>query len=126
MRHIALRLAVIALAAAALFGASPATASASTCYQDRVTLDYCSTTYASPNYKGWTYLASTCPRDAYCFWSGQISAWRWSGSSWSQASLRAGQWVYVYPYTGEWRWAWTQQTGWLATNQGKFEVRYLR
>ena len=123
MRRHALRLLVIALLATGLFGASPATASASSCYHDRLTLDACAVTYASPKYKGWTYLESTCPQGAQCFWAGQISAWRWSGSAWSSANLRAAQWVYVYPYTGEWRWAWTQQTGWVATNQGSFRLQ---
>jgi hypothetical protein len=122
MRRAALRLIVIALLATGLFGASPATASASSCLQDRLTMDYCSVTYASPAYKGWTYLESTCPQGAACFWSGQIGAWRWSGTAWSQTNLRAAQWVYVYPYTGEWRWAWTQATGWVATNSGRFRI----
>ena len=125
MRRHALRLIIIALLATGLFGASPSNASAATglCYYDRPTHDLCyGNQYASPNYKGWTYLESTCPPQAYCFWSGALTAWRWSGSSWSQTQLRAEQWVYVYPYSGDWRWAWTQSTGWVAVNTGKFRV----
>ena len=34
-----------------------------------------------------------------------------------------GQRVYIYPYAVGWSWAWTQSTGWVAVNSGRFELR---
>ena len=125
IRHLLILVTAIAAATTAV-AAAPTSASAAgapTCLHDRVTLDYCATTYASPRYKGWTYLESTCPPEAYCFYAGSINTWTWDGRAWSRSRLNAAQWVYVYPYSGEWRWVWTQKSGWQATTEGRFVVR---
>jgi hypothetical protein len=54
------------------------------------------------------------PTPAWCSQGRSITAWRWSGSSWSQSSLAGGTQVYAYPYSAPWHWVWTQRTGWLA------------
>ena len=77
---------------------------------------------------GWTYLNNNyCPPGMACIQGGpdgylDSPAWRWSGTAWSQTTLSQG-WVYVYPYTGQWRWAWTQRTGWVAISGGRFDIR---
>ena len=77
---------------------------------------------------GWTYhVPNHCPAGQLCAQGGGVDywtapAWRWSGSRWVATRLSAG-WVYVYPYTGQWRWAWTQSTGWVAVTGSRFEVR---
>jgi hypothetical protein len=80
---------------------------------------------APVTHKGWTYLnLNYCPPSRACAAIYQVSmpAWSWTGTSWRQSTLKGG-WVYVYPYTGQWRWAWTQQSGWVAVNSGRFEIR---
>lgn len=81
------------------------------------------------NYVGWVYLV-----DGWDCNNGRptmigcgpttAAAWRWSGTSWSQAGLFRGQYVYVHPYSGAWRWVWTQQTGWLAMSGETFIYNY--
>ena len=74
---------------------------------------------------GWVYLnLNYCPPGAFCtkIYRISTSAWSWSGSAWSQRSLKGG-WVYVYPYSGQWRWAWTQESGWVAISGHRFEIR---
>jgi hypothetical protein len=74
---------------------------------------------------GWTYLnLNHCPVGLMCpaIYRESMVAWSWTGTAWRQTSLRQG-WAYVYPYTGAWRWAWTQETGWVAVSGGRFELR---
>ena len=74
---------------------------------------------------GWVYLnLNYCAPGAMCayIYRESTTAWHWTGTKWMQASLRGG-WVYVYPYTGSWRWAWTQDSGWVAISGGRFELR---
>lgn len=80
---------------------------------------------AGTNHVGWVYLnLNYCPPGAFCTKIHRVStsAWSWNGSAWSSRQLRGG-WVYVYPYTGEWRWAWTQESGWVAISGHRFERR---
>ncbi len=80
---------------------------------------------AGTNHIGWTYLnLNYCAPGMACIalYRDSMSAWSWSGTAWRASSLRQG-WVYVYPYTGSWRWAWTQDTGWVAVTGGRFELR---
>lgn len=88
-----------------------------------------------PNYSGWGRVVkqySTSP--AVCEWSlfpydiddpqpaiaciammpPPIQAWRWTRSGWVSSGLQAGQKAYFAPYATGWRWAWTQETGWVA------------
>ena len=53
-----------------------------------------------------------------CNYSQAVSglAYRWTGQGWVAVQLPRG-YVYVSPYTGNWRWAWTQSTGWVAVHQ---------
>lgn len=83
------------------------------------------TKLASSSHIGWTFLnLNYCPPGMMCaaVHTSSMNAWRWTGSAWTRTSL-AGGWVYVYPYTGQWRWAWTQSTGWVAVSGGRFEIR---
>lgn len=80
---------------------------------------------AGVRHVGWVYLnLNHCPQAMMCaaIYRDSMPAWSWTGSSWRQSTLRQG-WVYVYPYTGSWRWAWTQQSGWVAVSSGRFEIR---
>ena len=80
---------------------------------------------ASTSHIGWVYLnLNYCAPKMMCtqMYRMSASAWSWSGTAWNKASINNG-WVYVYPYTGEWRWAWTQESGWVAMNTGRFEIR---
>ena len=80
---------------------------------------------AGTSHVGWTYLnLNYCAPGMACIalYRDSTSAWSWSGTAWRPSSLRQG-WVYVYPYTGSWRWAWTQDTGWVAVYGGRFEIR---
>lgn len=67
---------------------------------------------------GWVYVRaapvySACARDAYC--RTYVGVYQWSGYGWRNGlSARRGVRVYAYPFSGQWHWAWTQQTGWLA------------
>jgi hypothetical protein len=80
---------------------------------------------ASVGYTGWTYLnLNYCAPGRVCTLAYKIStpAWRWTGSEWRQTTLNGG-WVYFYPYAAPWRWAWTQNSGWVAISGGRFELR---
>jgi hypothetical protein len=80
---------------------------------------------AGLNHVGWTYLnLNYCAPGMACIalYRDSMAAWSWSGSAWRATSIRQG-WAYVYPYTGSWRWAWTQDTGWVAVSGGRFELR---
>jgi hypothetical protein len=125
-------IATVAMASVAML-ATPTTASAAVgvaCPAIYPAPAYCSPrpvgyATAPTSYKGWVYLnLNYCPPRAYCamLYRTSAPAWSWSGSAWSQTSLRGG-WVYVYPYTGEWRWAWTQSSGWVAITGHRFEIR---
>lgn len=75
--------------------------------------------------EGWVHLnLNHCPTGRVCaaIYRHSMPAWRWTGRAWVQSSLQQG-WVYVSPYTGQWRWAWTQRTGWVAVTGGRFEFR---
>jgi hypothetical protein len=133
-------LAAFATAAAAPAGASAATASTAIARpvlcpmyarsaNDTATASRCGVPLgyrtAALNHVGWTYLnLNYCAPGRACAMMYRMSmgAWRWTGSRWVAASLSQG-WVYVSPYTGEWRWAWTQGTGWVAVSGGRFELR---
>lgn len=54
-----------------------------------------------------------------------VPAWRWNpGQGWVSASVGAsssalttGSRAYLAPFATGWRWAWTQQTGWVAVEE---------
>lgn len=80
---------------------------------------------AATTHRGWVYLnLNYCAPGRACAAIHAVSttAYRWTGRSWSTVALPGG-WVYVSPYTGQWRWAWTKQTGWLVVGTGRFELR---
>lgn len=52
---------------------------------------------------GWSYVAASTP----------VSAWRWSSSGWSAASLGVGASVRAYPFGSGWHWAYRDST-WYA------------
>lgn len=56
----------------------------------------------------------------------QLDAWRWDGRRWVAADgLYPGQRAYVYPYTADWRWVWTKQSGWVAIRAEHVAYRWL-
>lgn len=138
-RHIWRWLAVALVASFATAAAAPTASSAATgvqadityehydCNDGRPTLIGCSPTrLAGLRYAGWTKLnLNHCPHGMMCaaVYRDSMAAWSWSGSAWKSTTLRQG-WVYVYPYTGSWRWAWTQSGGWVAVSGGRFEIPY--
>ncbi len=74
-----------------------------------------------PSTKGWVLTKSELPMciaiypvPEECKVPRRITAYRWTGSSWSKTSFSGGIWVYAWPYADGWHWAWTQKTGWLA------------
>jgi hypothetical protein len=74
-------------------------------------------------YTGWAYMdlnycGGCWKRPAF---QHATSAWSWTGTRWTTTSIRHG-WVYLYPYTGSWRWAWTQSSGWVAIEGGRFSL----
>ena len=85
---------------------------------------------AGPRYIGWVYFVEPA---APCFGTGlsfgcgapaaPMPAWRWTGYQWESADFYGSGWAYVYPFSGQWRWVWRQNTGWLAVNSGRFEIR---
>lgn len=124
-RMLALLVLSIALLGSAL---APASASAIAVPPCHLNPAYCAPyayRTAPLGYQGWTFLnLNHCPYGLVCaaVYRDSIPAWRWTGSSWEQTTISQG-WTYVHPYTGSWRWAWTQKTGWLAVSGGRFEIR---
>jgi hypothetical protein len=123
---LALTLVIVSLAVAI---AAPSQASAATCLTISRDGNVCgravipSTPLASLGYTGWTRLnLNYCASGRICaaLYRTTTLAWSWTGTQWVQASLRGG-YVYVAPYSGQWRWAWTQDTGWVAISGGRFE-----
>lgn len=124
--------AILALAVAFTATATaPATASATTysCPATYPRPAFCDgpvqTQVAGPSHIGWVYLnLNYCPSGMACaaVYRATMPAWSWTGSAWRGSSVAQG-WVYVYPYTGGWRWVWTQRSGWVAVNSGRFEIR---
>ena len=56
---------------------------------------------------GWTYLnLNFCPSKMACMavYRSSAPAYRWTYKGWLQTSIRQGS-AYVYPYSGQWRWA---------------------
>jgi hypothetical protein len=141
--HLGRLLALALLASLAAAASAPATASASSCapnfgacpvnecewgdngHNPPTDCHVVGHRTARLGHVGWTYLnLNGCRLGRMCaaVFNDSTSAWRWTGAAWSRASISQG-WVYVYPYTGEWRWAWTQRSGWVAMNTGRFELR---
>ena len=59
-----------------------------------------------------------------------IPAWRWTSHGWQRLGpdedgLFPGARAYVYPYGYGWRWIWTQQTGWVAVQEGYVALRWF-
>lgn len=79
---------------------------------------------AGLRHTGWTWLSLDNCSSVACtnVYRTSAPAWRWTGTSWVRSSLAPG-WVYVAPYTGQWRWAWTKRTGWVAVTGERFELR---
>jgi hypothetical protein len=125
-RHLWRWLIVAMLAMTATAAAAPADASAVTCLpSSNITNSCMGYQTAGVNHKGWVYLnLNYCPPGALCRMSYResIDAWHWTGTRWTQSSVKGG-WVYVYPYSGQWRWVWTQASGWVALDSGRFEIR---
>lgn len=82
--------------------------------------------HPSSTYIGWGYTRGLgiCPPGAMCIWSGEIRvpAWRWNGA-WNATTVDTGTRVWIYPFSGEWRWIWTSSTGWLAMQQDRLLLK---
>ena len=75
-----------------------------------------------PSYEGWGWVANNtygctsnlgrpCPlNDA----TNRFTAYRWGGYIWTQTSRVGSSQIYIYPYSGGWRWTWSSDRGWLA------------
>ncbi|MBC7462031.1 MAG: hypothetical protein H7287_11765 [Thermoleophilia bacterium] len=76
-------------------------------------------------YSGWTYLnLNYCAPGMACtlMYRADTPAWKWTGKAWATGSINGG-WVYVAPFGGNFRWAYTTQSGWVALSTGRFEIR---
>lgn len=119
--------ATLCVASAWLIAPSGATAfpmSSGECDPDRLTRQACSSDryLVASSHVGWVYLdLNFCPSDRFCatIYRDRTAAWRWTGTTWQQTSIRGGS-VYVYPYSKPWRWAWTQESGWVAVHDQRF------
>lgn len=90
-----------------------------------------STRLAPLHYRGWVNLVFPQPTGTGCYTDAagytacggpvleQLTAWRWSGRAWSRTVIGPGEY-YAWPYTGQWRWVWSADTGWLAVTGGTF------
>jgi hypothetical protein len=75
-----------------------------------------------PAYQGWGVVregtAQACSMDfgVGCTYGGPLTyaAWRWGARGWTSAPRVHGSSVYIYPYTGGWRWTWSRDAGWSA------------
>lgn len=65
------------------------------------------------NHVGWVTLAVGSSSYGQIRADGYAIGYRSTGFGWQAVSVPSG-WVYHYPYSGSWRWLWTQQTGWVA------------
>lgn len=77
------------------------------------------------SHTGWVYLnLNYCAPGYACTlaYVTSISAWKWTGKAWQTGSINGG-WVYVAPFGGGYRWAYTAQSGWVALSNGRFEIR---
>ncbi len=55
-----------------------------------------------------------------------VPAWRWDGSKWVEyGELYPGAKAYFYPFASGWRWAWTQESGWVAVAEKHAAYRWL-
>lgn len=65
----------------------------------------------NPEFKGWGLV------DARCFACPGVIVptyqWNSNSGSWYSGTRQNGTQVYVHPYSGNWRWTWTPQRGWL-------------
>ena len=109
-------LAVACLTLAALVAAPSAASATSACPGSCGSFEGPVARPVPTNYVGWAAFTPDAPdcRAAICVGEELTApAWRWTGTSWRPAYLPGG-FVYVYPYSGDWRWAWTARTGWVA------------
>ncbi len=79
------------------------------------------------SYQGWGAVRDepvACPaiypQPAYCSQPSTAVAYRWNAKSrsWSTLRIYGGTQVYIYPFSGDWMWIWTQRTDWLAIKRG--------
>ncbi|MCW2923515.1 MAG: hypothetical protein JWM98_919 [Thermoleophilia bacterium] len=108
------------------------------CQGDALTLDAGCTTsggdggsaqrerVAPADYVGWVYLdLDPCARDTDAcgtYVPEWTLGWNVVNGQWHATGIQGG-WVYVSPYTGKWRWAWNQRSGWVALYDARFERR---
>jgi len=60
------------------------------------------------SYKGWGWVQQPLGI--------AVPGWSWNstGQAWSFRSLPSGTQVYLWPWSSDWEWVWTQDSGWLA------------
>jgi hypothetical protein len=92
---------------------------------------FMSPTVVRSSHQGWVHVRDVpraCPAiypaPAYCSAPARVTAWQWTYSGWQQSSIGGGTRVYAWPYSGQWHWIWTQQTGWLAIETARLETGY--
>lgn len=80
---------------------------------------------AGLDYTGWVYFnLNYCATGFVCTQQFRVSvpAWKWTGKGWAEGTLKDG-WVYVAPFSGDFRWVYSADSGWVAYYGGRFEVR---
>lgn len=88
------------------------------------TIVACQPQTAPLTHEGWVTLnLNYCPPRVMCrmMYRTHADAWRWTGRGWVAAKIKGGR-VYVAPYTGQWRWVYSYETGWLAITGNRFEL----
>jgi hypothetical protein len=76
------------------------------------------------SYTGWTRLnLNYCAPGLACaaIYAMSTHAFKWTGKGWADTQLPGG-YVYVAPFGGAFRWAYTAQTGWVAIAGERFEL----
>jgi len=133
---------VIIVTALCVVGVAPSQASAGTtpvCQNASQAAQYGCTTpppkggakqyqLAGANYVGWAYLdLNFCAEGMACTLAYRMDtpSYRWNHRKvigWSAATIQGG-WVYVYPFSGDWRWLYTANDGWNAVYAPRLELR---
>ena len=74
-----------------------------------------------PTYKGWGHASAIGPDS--CIWMGcrmaslatSVTGYHWEGGGWHAHAIPVDDWVYAWPYTGGWSWAYHYDTHtWVA------------
>lgn len=67
-------------------------------------------------YSGWAYVYGqrVCSNGSCYVYESSPAAYSWSAGKWTTTSRPDRLKIWVTNFSGEWRWTWTSNTGWLA------------